>query len=163
MDISAYFYLAGDEARKDLAKWYNNEVIPHKVFREFIKKYECQDKAKNLSNLYSDLSKYTHRTYSAITKSYLLGRNNKIACDGFSEAGFRVLPTRYIPFVCNNRSIDKKICHDCRNTASKLIQPKFAIFGRHHWSERQYRDALPKARSGAQKCSIAFDLRLDED
>ncbi|MDF5996849.1 hypothetical protein P4200_29835 [Pseudomonas aeruginosa] len=114
MDISAYFYLAGDEARKDLAKWYNNEVIPHKVFREFIKKYECQDKAKNLSNLYSDLSKYTHRTYSAITKSYLLGRNNKIAYDGFSEAGFPGCFHRYIPFVCNNRSIDKKICHDCR-------------------------------------------------
>jgi hypothetical protein len=92
MDISAYFYLAGDSAKKDLGKWYDNEVIPHRVFREFIKKFECQDKAKNLSSLYSDLSKYTHRTHSAITKSYLLGRNNKIAYDGFSESGFRVLP-----------------------------------------------------------------------
>lgn len=92
MDISAYFYLAGDRGKKELDKWYDNEVIPHRVFREFIKKHECQDKAKNLSSLYSDLSKYTHRTHDAITKSYLLGRNNKIAYDGFSESGFRVLP-----------------------------------------------------------------------
>ncbi|MDF5884344.1 hypothetical protein P4193_27195 [Pseudomonas aeruginosa] len=46
MDISAYFYLAGDEARKDLAKWYNNEVIPHKVFREFIKSMNAKIKLK---------------------------------------------------------------------------------------------------------------------
>ncbi|MFJ2713515.1 hypothetical protein ACIOZM_21930 [Pseudomonas sp. NPDC087346] len=92
MDISAYFHLAGDRAKKDLDKWYRNEVIPHRVFRDFIKKYECEDKAKNLSSLYSDLSRYTHRTYGAITKSYLLGRDNKIAYDGFSESGFRVLP-----------------------------------------------------------------------
>jgi len=41
---------------------------------------------------YSDLSKYTHRTYNSLTKSYILGRQNKIAYDGFSEGGFRVLP-----------------------------------------------------------------------
>lgn len=92
MDISAYFYLAGERATKDIRKWYRNEVIPHRVFREFIKKFECEDKARNLVGLYGDLSKYTHRTHSAITKSYLLGRNNKIAYDGFSESGFRVLP-----------------------------------------------------------------------
>lgn len=46
MDISAYFYLAGNEARKDLAKWYNNEVIPHKVFREFIKSMNAKIKLK---------------------------------------------------------------------------------------------------------------------
>ncbi len=92
MDISAYFYLAGDKAKTDLKKWYRNEVIPHRVFRDFIKNYECENKAKNLSSLYSDLSKYTHRTHNAITKSYLLGSNNKIAYDGFSESGLIVLP-----------------------------------------------------------------------
>lgn len=92
MDISAYFYLAGDRAKKDLKKWYKNEVIPHRVFRAFIREYECQSKAKDLGALYSDLSKYTHRTYNAIIKSYLLGRGNKIAYDGFSETNIRVLP-----------------------------------------------------------------------
>jgi hypothetical protein len=92
MDISAYFYLAGDKGKKDLDKWYENEVIPHRVFRSFIRDYECKDKAKDLGALYSDLSKYTHRTHNAIIKSYILGRKNKIAYDGFSSGDFRVLP-----------------------------------------------------------------------
>ncbi|MFB2802635.1 hypothetical protein [Shewanella seohaensis] len=92
MDISAYFYLAGDQAKKDLKKWYKNEVIPHRVFRAFIREQECKDKAKDLGSLYSDLSKYTHRTHNAITKSYILGRGNKIAYDGFADNDIRVLP-----------------------------------------------------------------------
>ena len=92
MDMSAYFYLGGEQARKDLKKWYKDEVIPHRVFRAFIRNYECKEKAKDLGALYGDLSKYTHRTYHAIGKSYILGRDKKIAYDGFSESGFRVLP-----------------------------------------------------------------------
>lgn len=92
MDLSAYFYLSGDRGKANLKKWYKNEVVPHRVFRDFIREHECKDKAKNLSGLYSDLSKYTHRTYNALGKSYILGRGNKIGYDGFSESGFRVLP-----------------------------------------------------------------------
>lgn len=92
MDMSAYFYLGGEQARKDLRKWYKDEVIPHRVFRAFIRDSECKEKAKNLGSLYGDLSKYTHRTYRAIGNSYILGRDKKIAYDGFSESGFRVLP-----------------------------------------------------------------------
>lgn len=92
MDMSAYFYLGGEQASKDLRKWYKDEVIPHRVFRTFIRDYECKEKAKNLGALYGDLSKYTHRTYRAIGKSYILGHDKKIAYDGFSESGFRVLP-----------------------------------------------------------------------
>jgi hypothetical protein len=92
MDISAYFCLAGEQAATNLKKWYKNEVIPHRLFRDYIKRHDCENKANDLASLYSDLSKYTHRTHNAITKGYLLGRNNKIAYDGFSESGFRVLP-----------------------------------------------------------------------
>jgi hypothetical protein len=92
MDTSAYFYLAKDKATTDLEKWYENEVIPHRKFRTFIRDYECKDKAKDLSELYRDLSKYTHRTHSAIMRSYILGRKNSIAYDGFSKGDFRVLP-----------------------------------------------------------------------
>lgn len=92
MDTSAYFYLAKEKATTDLENWYEDEVIPHRKFRAFIRDYECKDKAKGLSELYGDLSKYTHRTHSAIMRSYILGRKNKIAYDGFVEDEFRVLP-----------------------------------------------------------------------
>ncbi|MEB2621393.1 hypothetical protein [Pseudomonas sp. YuFO8] len=162
MDISAYFYFAGDSARKDLEKWYNNEVIPHRVFREFIKKFECQDKAKNLSGLYSDLSKYTHRTHSAITKSYLLGRNNKIAYDGFSESGFRVLPhvislsyaiiaaliKRFITIAENTQQIDSAKVRDI-------------------WSISLEEETVPRRfgpgpRQLLRSAPIEFDLKFNE-
>ena len=92
MDLSAYFFLSGEKGSPHLRKWYKNQVIPHRIFREFIREYECKDKAKKLGGLYSDLSKYTHRTYNVLTKSYILARDNKISYDGFSDGDFRVLP-----------------------------------------------------------------------
>lgn len=92
VDMSAYFLLGGNEAKRDLEKWYENEVIPHRRFREFIKKNHGNDKADNLTSLYGDLSKYTHRTYKAISTSYILGRNEVLVYDGFRESDTLVLP-----------------------------------------------------------------------
>jgi len=92
LDMSAYFFLGGNEAKKDLEKWYENEVIPHRRFREFVKKTHGHERAENLSGLYSDLSKYTHRTYKAIGTSYILGRNDLFVYDGFRESHTLVSP-----------------------------------------------------------------------
>lgn len=92
LDISAYFFLGGETARKDLDKWYENEVVPHRRFREFIKKNHGDKKAENLASLYGDLSKYTHRTYKAIGASYILGRDDLLVYDGFRESDTLVLP-----------------------------------------------------------------------
>lgn len=92
MDLSVYFYLSGEKAKANLDKWYKDEVIPHNIFRVFILNHECEDNAKKSGDLYRYLSKYTHRTYNSIMKSYLLGRDNKIAYDGFAKSRHRVLP-----------------------------------------------------------------------
>jgi len=92
LDMSAYFFLGGSKARNDLEKWYDNEVIPHRRFREFVKKNHGHERSENLSSLYSDLSKYTHRTYKAISTSYILGRNDLLVYDGFQESDTLVLP-----------------------------------------------------------------------
>jgi hypothetical protein len=90
--MSVYFSLGGEKAKKDLDGWYENDVIPHRRFREFIKNANGKETADNLSSLYSDLSKYTHRTYKAISLSYILGRNNLLVYDGFGESDILVLP-----------------------------------------------------------------------
>ena len=92
LDMSAYFILGGDEAVKDLAKWYDNEIIPHRKFRNLVKKKHGSKHSENLSSLYSDLSKYTHRTYLAISTSYILGRNDYLVYDGFRDSDTLVLP-----------------------------------------------------------------------
>ncbi|MDD2894128.1 MAG: hypothetical protein PHF20_09405 [Halothiobacillaceae bacterium] len=92
VDMSAYFFFGGKEVQKDLAKWYENEVIPHRRFRDFIKKSHGNEKAENLTSLYGDLSKYTHRTYKAISTSYILGRHDLLVYDSFRESDTLVLP-----------------------------------------------------------------------
>lgn len=92
VDMSAYFYFAGKDVQTDLGKWYENEVIPHRRFREFIKKSHGDEEAGNLGSLYGDLSKYTHRTYKAISTSYSLGRHDLLIYDSFRESDLLVLP-----------------------------------------------------------------------
>lgn len=83
LDASLYFSVAGDKAQVKLNKWYNNEVIPHRVFREFIKQHQGEERFERLRSVYSDFSKYTHRTYRALLMSYMLGKDDNLAYDGF--------------------------------------------------------------------------------
>ncbi|WP_416305472.1 hypothetical protein [Neptunicella sp. SCSIO 80796] len=83
LDASLYFSQAGTQAQSKLEKWYKNEVIPHRVFREFIKMHQGEDKLERLRSVYSDFSKYTHRTYRALLMSYMLGKDDNLAYDGF--------------------------------------------------------------------------------
>lgn len=83
LDASYYFALAGDAAEANLLKWYSNEVISHRVFRDFVKRHHGPEQAEHLRNLYSDLSKYTHRTFRTLSMSYLLGHKDTAVYDGF--------------------------------------------------------------------------------
>lgn len=85
MDTSFYFFHGGVKAKAHLAKWYKNEVIPHRVFREFIKLNHGDEQFEHLRSAYSDFSKYTHRTYRALLMSYILASEEKIAYDGFRQ------------------------------------------------------------------------------
>ena len=85
LDASYYFALAGEAGAKNLAKWYANEVISHRVFRDFVKHHHSPERAEHLRSLYSDLSKYTHRTFRALSMSYLRGRDNTAVYDGFRD------------------------------------------------------------------------------
>lgn len=77
LDASYYFALAGEATTANLTKWYANEVISHRVFRDFVKRHHDHERAEHLRRLYSDLSKYTHRTFHALSMGYLLGRTTQ--------------------------------------------------------------------------------------
>lgn len=93
LDASYYFSLAGKAATGNLMKWYRNEVISHRVFRDFVRRHHGPKQAEDLRSLYADLSKYTHRTFRALGMSYLLGRGDTAVYDGFRGKGsLDVLP-----------------------------------------------------------------------
>lgn len=91
-DASLYFYLGGTKAEENLAKWYENEVISHQIFRAFIKSRHGNEQFERLRSTYKGLSKYTHRTYRALLASYVLAVDEKIVYDGFRQTDTLVLP-----------------------------------------------------------------------
>jgi hypothetical protein len=93
LDASYYFALGGDAATGNLKKWYANQVIGHRVFRDFVRQYLGPERAEHLRSLYTDFSKYTHRTFHVLGMSYLRGRDSTAVYDGFrSNESFYVLP-----------------------------------------------------------------------
>ncbi|ATC64878.1 hypothetical protein CMV30_13370 [Nibricoccus aquaticus] len=97
-DLAFYFAKAGPVADGDLKRWYGDDVIPHRVAREFVKSVHGNARWEALRELYGALSKYTHRTYSAVGKSYVLGRNEVIFYDGFRGGGTSLVLPHVISF-----------------------------------------------------------------
>jgi hypothetical protein len=91
-DVSWYLAKAGIAADAHLKDWFANEVIPHRVARDFVKRVHGTERFEELRSLYGGLSKYTHRTYRALAMSYVLARDQKLAYDGFRRDSSLVLP-----------------------------------------------------------------------
>lgn len=96
LDLAAYFHAETEESSRHLAKWYNDEVIPNRVYRDFVKKTEGEEAARVKAQFYKNLSRYTHRTYRALLDGYCLGQGDLIwhdGChDGYIESSILVLP-----------------------------------------------------------------------
>ena len=93
LDLSFYFSVGGKKAKNDIEKWYQNEVIKHKKLRKFIENEGDRELSSNLNELYRDLSKYTHRTYRAILKSYILDGDECLVYYDFIGFGDSAVPS----------------------------------------------------------------------
>ena len=85
MDLAAFFNSNTDESNLCLNKWYNNEIVPHSKYRDYVRKTNGDKAAKQSANYYRNLSRFTHRSYHAILDGYVLGRDGKIVHDGITE------------------------------------------------------------------------------
>ena len=63
IDLATYFSSSDKDRDKHLNNWYDNEVIPNRVFRNFIADTAGEIFSRAYKNIYSDLSKLNHRTY----------------------------------------------------------------------------------------------------
>lgn len=92
LDLAAYFHSNTIESNKQLKKWYNDDIIPHRIYRDFIRKNEGQNQAKLKSESYSLFSKFTHRSYKILLYGYGLGGGDMIWHDGYADNNLLVLP-----------------------------------------------------------------------
>jgi len=84
IDLLQVLHSATPRAGKALRLWYEDETIPHKESRKHIEEQVGKDAAFKRRDYYFQLSKFTHRTYRALQKSYSLGRGDMLVHDSHS-------------------------------------------------------------------------------
>jgi hypothetical protein len=92
LDLVAYFSSGSEAASKDLKKWYQDEFIPHRMYRDFLREQQGLEAWEERRNLYHDLSKFTHGSYRVLLKSYSLGGDDLLVYDGYARDCHLVLP-----------------------------------------------------------------------
>lgn len=81
LDLAAFFSGETQKSNGSMKKWYNNEIIPHKEYRDYIRKIKGDEVANEKAKHYSMLSKFTHRSYGIIMYGYSLGANERLVHD----------------------------------------------------------------------------------
>ncbi|WOK09547.1 hypothetical protein RT717_12950 [Imperialibacter roseus] len=92
IDLAFLFNTNSSAGDKLLTKWYNDEIIPHREYRKFIKSEIDDDLSKVLSELYSMMSKHAHGTYKVLLYSYILRGKKMLVHDSKYESGILVHP-----------------------------------------------------------------------
>ena len=92
IDTAAYLRASTPESERDLRKWHKNEVIPHRVSREFMQRHLGPEAAATRRQLYAELSKLTHRTYLSLAQGYIVGSGDRLVYEGIYGSGIIVPP-----------------------------------------------------------------------
>ena len=76
-------YLNGqtDKAKNALNKWFDDELIMHSEFRDYIKKRDGETVSELKKMQHRIFSKFTHRSYKILLYGYALGSNDRIFYD----------------------------------------------------------------------------------
>lgn len=92
MDLLKVLYAENNMSVEALSKWYKNNTIRHIDSRKYIEETFGKDVADKRETYYKEISKFTHRTYRALLKSFSLGRGNMLVHDSHNKSGLLVLP-----------------------------------------------------------------------
>lgn len=78
LDLATLFASGSAVAATLLGRWFDNEIVPHSKYREYLREVEGPEAAEERTTRYRNLSKFTHRTYRAITDTYSLGGGDRL-------------------------------------------------------------------------------------
>lgn len=84
MDLLRVLHSENDRSRRALRLWYEDRSIPHSESRKHLEETEGTEPATQRRKYYDELSKFTHRTYRALLKSFSLGRDDMLVHDSHS-------------------------------------------------------------------------------
>jgi hypothetical protein len=82
LDLAAYFRSGEEGSERHLQAWYKDEVIPHRVYREYLRRTEGEQPFEESRRHYGALSRFTHRSYVILLHGYILGTEGRLAHGG---------------------------------------------------------------------------------
>ncbi|MXW77788.1 MAG: hypothetical protein F4Z57_02135 [Gemmatimonadetes bacterium] len=87
LDLATYFHAQGEteNGAKQLKKWYRDEFIEHKVYRNWIEVRDGPTARKRETDKYRSLSRFTHRSYRTLLHGYSVGVGDRLVHDATAE------------------------------------------------------------------------------
>lgn len=92
IDLLKVLHSRNEQSFRFLSQWYENNTPRHVESRKFIQESLGKEAATLRENYYKEISKFTHRTYSALLKSFSLGQDKLMVHDLYAKSRLLVLP-----------------------------------------------------------------------
>jgi len=104
IDLAAHLSRNSEQSRNDLKKWYADEIVQHKRSRESLRQAWGEHAKAARASLYKDWSRFTHRSYWAVSQSFGIGEGDGIWHDSILKEHGKCIPqivASYLPVLAN--------------------------------------------------------------
>ncbi|WP_159948024.1 hypothetical protein [Polaribacter septentrionalilitoris] len=90
IDLGVFFNSKSEKSKRKVEKWFNNEMIPHREYRDYIKSKEGEEKFEQERKKYIDISKFSHNSYKTLLYSYVKRSDETIVHGNTYESGILI-------------------------------------------------------------------------
>lgn len=85
VDLISVLHAGNLDADRTLRDWYKNDTATHGTMRKYMAPVKGEEAVKHRQRRFHQLSKFTHRTYRALSMSYSLGQGDMLVPDTHSN------------------------------------------------------------------------------
>lgn len=86
IDLGTFFNSRSERSGKQLEKWYNDEIISHSEYRNYVKSKYGEEEFENEKQKYRTISKFSHNTYKTLLYSYIKRSDLKIVHESLYDS-----------------------------------------------------------------------------
>ncbi|MBW8199625.1 hypothetical protein [Flagellimonas abyssi] len=90
IDLAEFFNSESIEAKNKLDRWFNDEIISHSDFRDYIKKTRGEETSQLHRDYYRTISKFSHNSYKTLLYSYVQLGDESIIHESKYDSGILI-------------------------------------------------------------------------
>ncbi|GGW24300.1 hypothetical protein [Arenibacter certesii] len=90
IDLGVFFNSKSEKSERKVEKWFNDEIISHSDYRDYIKQKEGEEKFELERNNYRKISKFSHNSYKTLLYSYIKRSDEAIVHGSLYESGILI-------------------------------------------------------------------------